>query len=353
MLFGQPESETYVSSNPINISQPNGHQRKLSVSISMPSSSTGASSACTNNILNVEEDGKGFKDSSPGEALSKAKPKGVKFLSQPMPKGSVFGEAANITHTNRHPNIKKLKEKRFNSFKTCSGKLERQLTNLRRRRLGSESEDDTARNTKHEALPVDRYFDALEGPELETLRASEEIVLPDGQTWPFLLSCLSRVLPSHRSEILLWSLDISSILSSWSATFGCIDRASSSMWMSGGQWRLSKVANPTNHLSVVGNFVGALLAPSVASMAWATIRGSFDYGSWIAYFIALFLYFSLVLTGLVGVYVPDDWCSDSYYEILSADTNVVTKTSCPALCCCYTDRNSSARNDYVARLCPT
>ncbi|KAL0382402.1 UNVERIFIED_CONTAM: S-type anion channel SLAH3 [Sesamum calycinum] len=116
-------------------------------------------------------------------------------------------------------------------------------------------------------------------------------------------------------------------------------------WMSGGQRRLSKVANPSNHLSIVGNFVGALLgasmglkegpvfffavglahytvlfvtlyqrlptnetlpkelhpvfflfvaAPSVASMAWARIQGSFDNGSRIAYFIALFLYFSLV-----------------------------------------------------------
>lgn len=116
-------------------------------------------------------------------------------------------------------------------------------------------------------------------------------------------------------------------------------------WMSGGQRRLSKVANPSNHLSVVGNFVGALLgasmglkegpifffavgmahytvlfvtlyqrlptnetlpkelhpvfflfvaAPSVASMAWAKINGSFDYGSRLAYFIAMFLYFSLV-----------------------------------------------------------
>lgn len=117
-------------------------------------------------------------------------------------------------------------------------------------------------------------------------------------------------------------------------------------WMSGGQRRLSKVANPSNHLSVVGNFVGALLgasmglkegpifffavglahytvlfvtlyqrlptnetlpkelhpvfflfvaAPSVASMAWARIQGSFDNGSRIAYFIAMFLYFSLAI----------------------------------------------------------
>ena len=125
----------------------------------------------------------------------------------------------------------------------------------------------------------------------------------------------------------------------------CLELKIYGQWMSGGQRRLSKVANPSNHLSIVGNFVGALLgasmglkegpifffavglahyivlfvtlyqrlptnatlpkelhpvfflfvaAPSVASMAWATIQGSFDYGSRIAYFIALFLYFSLV-----------------------------------------------------------
>lgn len=125
----------------------------------------------------------------------------------------------------------------------------------------------------------------------------------------------------------------------------CLELKIYGQWMSGGQRRLSKVANPTNHLSIVGNFVGALLgatmglkegpiffyavglahyavlfvtlyqrlptnetlpkelhpvfflfvaAPSVASMAWAKISGDFGYGSRIAYFIALFLYFSLV-----------------------------------------------------------
>ena len=127
--------------------------------------------------------------------------------------------------------------------------------------------------------------------------------------------------------------------------FLCLELKIYGQWMSGGQRRLSKVANPVNHLSVVGNFVGALLgasmglkegplfffavglahytvlfvtlyqrlptnktlpkelhpvfflfvaAPSVASMAWARIQGSFDYGARIAYFIALFLLFSLV-----------------------------------------------------------
>jgi hypothetical protein len=35
-------------------------------------------------------------------------------------------------------------------------------------------------------------------------------------------------------------------------------------------------------------------APSVASMAWAKIQGDFDYGAKIPYFIAVFLYMSLV-----------------------------------------------------------
>lgn len=133
----------------------------------------------------------------------------------------------------------------------------------------------------------------------------------------------------------------------------CLELKIYGQWMSGGQRRLSKVANPSNHLSVVGNFVGALLgasmglkegplfffavglahytvlfvtlyqrlptnetlpkelhpvfflfvaAPSVASMAWANIQGSFGYGSRISYFIALFLYFSLVsLSSLLRV----------------------------------------------------
>ncbi|KAL8210886.1 hypothetical protein R6Q57_005323 [Mikania cordata] len=126
----------------------------------------------------------------------------------------------------------------------------------------------------------------------------------------------------------------------------CLELKIYGQWMSGGQRRLSKVANPSNHFAVVGNFVGALLGasmglkegpifffavglahytvlfvtlyqrlptnetlpkdlhpvfflfvttPSVASMAWAKINGSFDYGPRIAYFIALFLYILLAV----------------------------------------------------------
>ncbi|PWA34459.1 C4-dicarboxylate transporter/malic acid transport protein [Artemisia annua] len=117
-------------------------------------------------------------------------------------------------------------------------------------------------------------------------------------------------------------------------------------WLSGGKRRLCKVANPSSHLSVVGNFVGAILAakvgwneagkflwavgfahylvlfvtlyqrlptsvalpkelhpvysmfiaaPSAASIAWEALYGEFDGSARTCYFIALFLYISLVV----------------------------------------------------------
>ncbi|KZV19453.1 hypothetical protein F511_08794 [Dorcoceras hygrometricum] len=117
-------------------------------------------------------------------------------------------------------------------------------------------------------------------------------------------------------------------------------------WLSGGKRRLCKVANPSSHLSVVGNFVGAILAakvgwneagkflwaigfahylvvfvtlyqrlptsealpkelhpvysmfiatPAAASIAWGAIHGEFDGLARTCYFIALFLYCSLIV----------------------------------------------------------
>ncbi|KAF3777680.1 Guard cell S-type anion channel [Nymphaea thermarum] len=117
-------------------------------------------------------------------------------------------------------------------------------------------------------------------------------------------------------------------------------------WLSGGKRRLCKVVNPSSHLSVIGNFVGAILAakvgwkeagkffwsvgishylvvfvtlyqrlptsetlpkelhpvysmfiatPCAASIAWEAIYGAFDGFSRICYFLALFLYASLVV----------------------------------------------------------
>ncbi|CAA2969823.1 S-type anion channel SLAH3 [Olea europaea subsp. europaea] len=84
-------------------------------------------------------------------------------------------------------------------------------------------------------------------------------------------------------------------------------------------------------------------APSVASMAWAKIQGSFDYGSRISYFIALFLYLSLAirLNFFRGFRFSLAWWAYTFpmtgaaiATIRYSDmvTNVVTKTLAVFLC---------------------
>ncbi|WOK99365.1 hypothetical protein Cni_G08077 [Canna indica] len=329
------------------------------------------------------------------------------------------------------------RDKRFDSFKTMSGRLERQLSTLRGRRNQHHQRDDSEPNNDSRLIfhdveaarpAVHRYFDALQGPELDTLRISEVSALPEDKTWPFLLRfpissygiCLgvssqailwktlatsptmSFLHASSAVNLVLWftalvlttAVSLTYILkivfffeavrreyhhpvrcnfffAPWIACLFLAQGLPPSLaetqppaalwyalmapifflelkvygqWMLGGPWRLSKVANPSNHLSIVGNFVGALAgasmgieegpvfffavgvahyivlfvtlyqrlptsetlpkelhpvfflfvaAPSVASMAWTKIRGVFDLGSRIAYFVALFLYVSL------------------------------------------------------------
>ncbi|KAG5100263.1 hypothetical protein JHK82_045315 [Glycine max] len=399
------------------------HQRKYS--ISMPLSSEQVQLQPLDN----KTDGIPISSSQSGTANSNH-PQASKCYSQPMPKGYVPQEADNGVKIDNHPGIKAFKDKRFDSFKTWSGRLERQLTILRGKSPRATAQDGNNNSSSTDRpLPVDRYFDALEGPELETLRASEETVLPQDKQWPFLLRfpissfgiCLGvssqailwKALATSPStqflhislkvNLILWFISIALVttvftiyllkiilyfeavrreyyhpirvnffFAPWIALLFlalgvppsvtkdllhvlwyilmtpilCLELKIYGQWMSGGQRRLSKVANPTNHLSIVGNFVGALLgasmglkegpifffaiglahytvmfvtlyqrlptnetlpkelhpvfflfvaAPSVASMAWANIQGSFDYGSRIAYFIALFLYFSLAV----------------------------------------------------------
>ncbi|KAH9603723.1 hypothetical protein KSS87_007079 [Heliosperma pusillum] len=364
----------------------------------------------------------------------------TKYYSQPMPKSVPVSYTEGVSASStphkysgpsqgRSPNGDRLRDTRFDSFKTWSGKLERQLSHLRGKATEPEPERSRVGNDAEGVLPVDRYFDALEGPELDTLRPSEQLMLPDDKTWPFLLRfpvsafgiCLGvssqailwKTLASSPSisflnvspivNIVLWYISVALVIivtiiyglkitfyfeavrreyyhpirvnfffapfiallflllgippsvtknlhhAIWyvfMVPFLCLELKIYGQWMSGGQRRLSKVANPSNHLSVVGNFIGALLgasmglkegplfffaiglahytvlfvtlyqrlptnetlpkdlhpvfflfvaAPSVASMAWAKIQGSFDYGARIAYFIALFLYFSLAV----------------------------------------------------------
>ncbi|KAJ6874772.1 S-type anion channel SLAH2 isoform X1 [Populus alba x Populus x berolinensis] len=428
-------SDTAAFENQTDESQPIHLQRKHSVSISLPASPIAASSRKAKKVL-FKEDGEktfvyGNPDSSAASKIVDTPPKQVKFHSQPMAKGTAAFEVALDVpnHPNNHPSLKKLQDKRYDSFKTWSGKLERQITNVRVRPREDSTEKTAGPKAEKDALPVDRYFDALEGPELETLRPSEQIVLPDDNTWPFLLRfpissfgiCLGvssqaimwKTLATSAStkflhisiyvNLVLWCIAVALVViigsiyllkmivyfeavrreyyhpirvnfffAPWIALlflaigmppslaedlhaalwyvlmtpFLILELKIYGQWMSGGRRRLSKVANPTNHLSIVGNFVGALLgasmglkegplfffavglahytvlfvtlyqrlptnetlpkelhpvfflfvaAPSVASMAWAKIQGSFDYGSRIPYFIALFLYFTLAV----------------------------------------------------------
>ncbi|XP_071728931.1 S-type anion channel SLAH3-like [Rutidosis leptorrhynchoides] len=317
----------------------------------------------------------------------------------------------------RTPSTSSLKEERYNSFKTWSGKFERQISTLQ----GKPPSESPVIIPRRENLPVARYFDALEGPELETLRSLEKIILPEDKTWPFLLRypissfgiCLgvsSQAIMwknlthiSSNLNLILWCISVllftvvastyllkvifyfeavrceyyhpvrvNFFFAPWGAllllAIGIPSSVTTNLphflwyvlmtpifilelkiygqWMSGGQRRLSKVANPVNHLSIVGNFVGALLGasmelkegpifffavgvvhytvlfvtlyqrlptnetlpkdlhpvfflfvagPSVASLAWAKINGSYDNISRITYFIAMFLYFSLAV----------------------------------------------------------
>nr|VDD27111.1 unnamed protein product [Brassica oleracea] len=261
-------------------------------------------------------------------------------------------------------------------------------------------------NTNHEAMPVDRYFAALEGPELETLRSQEEIVLPSEQTWPFLLcfpistfgvclgvgsqaimwKTLATAKPTkflhflhvplwiHRS---LWFISVALVLIIatiyhlkiilyfeavrreyyhpirinfffapfisllflalavppfivtdlpqflWYVLmfpFICLELKIYGQWMSGGALLGARMglregpiffftvgmahylvlfvtlyqrlpANETLPKDLHPVFFLFVAAPSVSSMAWATITGSFNYRSKVCYFIAMFLYF--------------------------------------------------------------
>ncbi|KAM7499732.1 hypothetical protein LguiA_024146 [Lonicera macranthoides] len=413
-----------------SLRDPIQHQR--TISISMPPSPLEAHISNTKRILLSDDGNTFFKN---GVAYSSAASKNagakkVKFHSQPITMAAGFDEAVANGYfpprpqfPPRNPKINKLRDGRYNSFKTWSGKLERQLSHLRGKSRLSESEEEIPQKTEVKNLHVDRYFDALEGPELDTLRDLEEILLPEDKQWPFLLRfpissfgiCLGlgsqaimwKTLATSNStkflhispivNLILWCISLflmfiiaiiyslkvifyfeavrreyyhpirvnfffapwiailflalgvpASIAenlhaSMWyilMAPIFCLEVKIYGQWMSGGQRRLSKVANPSNHLSVVGNFVGALLgasmglkegpifffaiglahyivlfvtlyqrlptnetlpkelhpvfflfvaAPSVASMAWAKIQGSFDDGSRIAYFIAFSL----------------------------------------------------------------
>lgn len=93
-----------------------------------------------------------------------------------------------------------MKDKRYDSFKTWSGRLERQISNLRGKPQES-GESGDSEIIEIESVPsVERYFDALEGPELDTLRVCDFwlVFLPSslGQSI-FLIFLLIRLVPPN------------------------------------------------------------------------------------------------------------------------------------------------------------
>ncbi|XP_002973316.2 guard cell S-type anion channel SLAC1 [Selaginella moellendorffii] len=315
----------------------------------------------------------------------------------------------------------------YNLFKTRSSKsLEKQIPWLSKQN----GDAPPPKFETDEELPAGRFFDALQGPELEVLKDSEDLLLPLDQKWPFLLRVPANVFgvsiglsaqsllwaEIHDASSLsylkhvpkgvlfaLWSIgvfvhtvlfsayalkcvfyfeavrrefhhpvrvnyffapwvaamllalstpkDIAKRLHPWllgvfMGPVFALEVKIYGQWLFGGERRLSKVANPTTHLALTGNFVGSLLshvvgwkefaiflfavglahyvvlfvtlyqrlptnetlpkelhpvfflfiaAPSIASEAWEMLAGSFDYPARLIHFVGLFLFISLIV----------------------------------------------------------
>lgn len=149
---------------------PPTHSRHHSISISMPSSPSALNVEQARSVQSLDDSLTTSFVGQPG-----LPPKKSRFYSQPIqsvvtPDNAVtiLGKSPNtpqrISRTNR------LKDKRFDSFKTFSGKLEQQISNLRGKPQIPE-EAAGPEIAESDVFPaVHRYFDALEGPELETLK---------------------------------------------------------------------------------------------------------------------------------------------------------------------------------------
>nr|XP_029121223.1 uncharacterized protein LOC114914327 [Elaeis guineensis] len=100
------------------------------------------------------------------------------FHSRSIPVGSSYGTTAAVGKFNgpfedqqRMRRSYSSRDKRFDPFKTWSGRLERQLSNLRGKPQEPDVEANDLEIKEIEAVPaVECYVDALEGPELDTLR---------------------------------------------------------------------------------------------------------------------------------------------------------------------------------------
>ncbi|OAY62888.1 S-type anion channel SLAH2 [Ananas comosus] len=123
-------------SSPIQMAN---HSRPFSLSFSLPSSPSGLHIEQTKTVIYTDKD-----KANAANSVSSQPPEQGKYHSQPMPV---------IEGPRRVPRSDSVRDKRFDPFKTWSGRLERQLSNLR----GKPQE------------------------------ATEVSVLPEDEKWPFLL----------------------------------------------------------------------------------------------------------------------------------------------------------------------
>ncbi|KAF9602335.1 hypothetical protein IFM89_026540 [Coptis chinensis] len=152
-----------------------------------------------------------------------------------------------------------------------------------------------SQSARLEYLPVHRYYDALEGPELDTLRASEELVLPED------LHC-----SGHSFSIIQFLHLVFALVLAPKVSFG---RPLQPLWQRVSStyidldvnlilWFISAVLTATvsfiYSLKIIFYF-DAVRPPNSASVAWVRIVGNFGYASRISYFVALFLYITLAV----------------------------------------------------------
>ncbi|KAK1303062.1 S-type anion channel SLAH1 [Acorus calamus] len=121
-------------------------------------------------------------------------------------------------------------------------------------------------------------------------------------SWLLLLQSSPFLKPKTTSYLLLWW--------AFSIPVVALDVKIYGQWFTKGKRFLSMVANPTSQLSVIGNlrlqgndrlptllrpvFFLFVAAPSMASLAWDSIAGTFDMLSKMLFFLSLFIFASLM-----------------------------------------------------------
>lgn len=167
-----PRSEAVIPAfdSPFN---PPGQRSGHPVSISLPSSPTGFGEPLVAPGGDLHERKQAMSNAAqePAQHVRFVQPHRVMFRSQPIPGGVPIHAARRMSSRGgRTMN----RDKRYDSFKTFSGKLERQITHLAGGGVPATTpEEEEFAQGQGEAVSgenVDRFFAALEGPELDTLK---------------------------------------------------------------------------------------------------------------------------------------------------------------------------------------